>query len=40
MNNGMSEIWVSVYSLKNNGEEKWVKIQEIEPTLEKTLCLC
>lgn len=40
MNNGMSEIWVNVYSLKNNGEEKWVKIQEIEPTLEKISCLC
>jgi len=40
MNIGMSEIWVNVCSLKNNGEEKWEKIQEIEPTLEKTLCLC
>ncbi len=40
MNIGMSEIWVNVCSLKNNGEEKWVKIQEIEPTLEKISCLC
>lgn len=40
MNNGMSEIWVNVCPLKNNSEEKWVKIQEIEPTLEKISCLC
>ncbi len=40
MNNGISEIWVNVYSLKKNGEKNWPKIQEIEHTLEKTLCLC
>ena len=40
MNNGMSKICVNVCSLKNNGEEKWVKSQEIETTLEKISCLC
>ncbi len=40
MNIGMSEIWVNVCSFKHNGEEKWVKIQEIEHTLEKISCLC
>ncbi len=36
MNNGISEIWVNVYSLKKNGEKDWAKIQEIGHTLEKT----
>jgi len=40
MNNGTSEIWVNVYSLKKNGEASWAKIQEIEHTLEKTSSLC
>jgi len=40
MNNGMSENWVNVYSLKKNGEQNWQKIQEIEHTLEKISCLC
>ena len=36
MNNGTSEIWVNVYSIKKDREKSWAKIQEIEHTLEKT----
>jgi len=40
MNNGTSEIWVNVYSIKKDREKSWAKIQEIEHTLEKTSSLC
>jgi len=40
MNNGTSEIWVNVYSIKKDCEKSWAKIQEIEHTLEKTSSLC
>ena len=35
-----SEIWVDANKIEFQGVIDWSKNQEIEPTLEKTSCLC
>ena len=35
-----SEIWVNANKIKFQGVIDWSRNQEIEHTLEKTLCLC